>query len=218
MAVELYDEHEQSERVRNWLRENGVSILMGVVLALAGIFGWRQWQDYRAEQAALANEYFTVIQQDLQADRLESAAEQFAAMREAAGSNGYVALAGMLLASSQAEAGNNDAAAGILSDLLGGGKWKALEPLIRLRLAQVESARDNAEAGLALLQGDPPTGFEALWYETRGDLLRDLGRLEQAANAYSLAVEQLRGEGSNFRQARTKLDAVRSQAGLAEAS
>ena len=58
MAVELYDDHEQSERVRNWISENGVSIVMGVVLALAGIFGWRQWQDYQVVQAPLAKEYY----------------------------------------------------------------------------------------------------------------------------------------------------------------
>jgi len=218
MAVELYDEHEQSERVRSWLRENGVSIVMGVVLALAGIFGWRQWQDYQSSQATLANEYYAAIQRQLEADNVEAAAEQFAAMREGVGEHAYLALAGMLLAPSLSEAGETGQAAEIYAFLLESGKWSAFRPLIRLRLALVETALGRSESALARLQGDAPAGYEALWLETRGDVLFDLNRLDAAAEAYAAAVEQLRGEGGSFRQARIKLDAVRSAAGSAEAS
>jgi len=218
MAVELYDEHEQSERVRSWLRENGVSIAMGVVLALAGIFGWRQWQDYQSNQAALANEYYAAIQRQIEADNVEAAAEQFAAMREGVGEHAYLALAGMLLAPSLSEAGETGQAAEIYNSLLESGKWSALRPLIRLRLALLETALGRSESALARLQGDAPTGYEALWLETRGDVLFDLNRLDAAAEAYAAAVEQLRGEGGSFRQVRIKLDAVRSAAGSAEAS
>ena len=74
MAVELYDEHEQSERVRGWLRENGASLLIGVGLALAGIFGWRQWISYQDSRDLLASEYYTAIQLELDEDRLSAKA------------------------------------------------------------------------------------------------------------------------------------------------
>jgi len=218
MAVELYDEHEQSERVRKWLRENGVSIVMGVVLALAGIFGWRQWQDYQSDQAALANEYYAAIQRELEADNVEAASEQFAAMREGVGEHAYLALAGMLLTASLSEAGETEQAAEIYRTLLDAGKWPALEPLLRLRLALVEADLGRGESALSRLQGDAPVGYQGLWLETRGDILFDLGRFDAAAEAYTAAVEQLRGEGRSLRQTRTKLDAVQSAAGTAEAS
>ncbi|MER3546757.1 MAG: hypothetical protein C4338_03770, partial [Rhodanobacteraceae bacterium] len=65
MAFEDYDEYEQSEQVRKWLRENGASIVIGVVLALVLIFGWRQWQAHRAEHHAQAAEQFAVLQNAL---------------------------------------------------------------------------------------------------------------------------------------------------------
>jgi len=218
MAVELYDEHEQSERVRSWLRENGVSIVLGVVLALAGIFGWRQWQDYRAERAVLANEYYAAIQQELTDDRVEAAADQLDAMREGVGGHAYVALAGMLVASAWAEAGETDKAASVYHEILQAGDWPSLEPLARIRLALLEGARGNAEAGLGLLAGEPPESYRGLWLETRGDLLFDLGRLDEADEAFAAAVEQLRGAGRSFRQAEVKRDAVRSAAASREAS
>ncbi|HMB38133.1 MAG TPA: tetratricopeptide repeat protein [Wenzhouxiangellaceae bacterium] len=215
MAVELYDEHEQSERVRNWLRENGVSILMGVALALAGIFGWRQWLDYQSGQAVLANEYYAAIQQELEVGRTQAAAEQFAAMREGVGEHAYLALSGMLVAAAWTEAGDIEKAAGIYRDLLDSDKWDVFQPLLRLRMAQVEIALEQGDSALTLLQGSVPAGYEGLWLETRGDVLFDMNRLEEAADAYAAAVMQLRGEGRDFRQAEIKLDAVQSAIGRA---
>ncbi len=38
------DEHEQGEAVRKWLRQNGSSLLTGILLGLACIVGWNWWQ------------------------------------------------------------------------------------------------------------------------------------------------------------------------------
>lgn len=211
MAVELYDEHEQSERVRGWLRENGASIVIGVVLALVGIFGWRQWQDYQAERASLADQYSTAIQQEIQAGNLDAADQQWQAMFEGVGEHFSWALAGMQLAAARAEAGNIEAAATIYDRLAADARWPALAPLIDLRMALIDLGRGNAEAALARLAGEPAEGYQGLWLETRGDVLFELGRLAEAEQAYAEAVAQLRGAGRDFRQAETKLAAVRSR-------
>lgn len=218
MAVELYDEHEQSERVRRWMRENGVSILMGVVLALAGIFGWRQWQDYQSTQAALANEYYASVQREIEAGNLEAALQQFSTLREAVGEHGYVALAGLLIAGEHAVRGELDAAAEMYADLRQGKNWSAFQPMLQLRQAQLQIARGEAEAALASLQGDAPVGFEGFWSELRGDALVDLGRYAEAVQEYTAAVERYQGEGNDFRMTRTKLEHSRSLAGGAAQS
>ncbi len=218
MAVELYDEHEQSERVRNWMRENGVSVLMGVVLALAGIFGWRQWQDYQITQAMLANEYYAAVQREVEAGNLEAAAQQWASLREAVGEHGYSALAGLLIAGEHAARGELDPAAEIYAELRQGKSWDALQPLLRIRLAQLESARGRSDSALSLLQGAAPIGFEGLWQELRGDVLLDLGRYAEAVEAYAAAVERYQGEGNDVRLTQTKLEHSRSLAGSTEPS
>ena len=40
-----YDEHEQGERVRTWLQQNGSSLITGIGLGLALVFGWNWYQD-----------------------------------------------------------------------------------------------------------------------------------------------------------------------------
>ncbi|HET6592032.1 MAG TPA: tetratricopeptide repeat protein, partial [Xanthomonadales bacterium] len=55
IMVEIYDQHEQSEIVKKWLRENGGAIVLGLVLAFGGLFGFRQfqfWQDSKQQQAS----------------------------------------------------------------------------------------------------------------------------------------------------------------------
>ena len=56
MAIDdLLDEHEQSERVRNWLKNNGAGMIGGIALGLAVIFGWQWWQKHQVQQAEQAN-------------------------------------------------------------------------------------------------------------------------------------------------------------------
>lgn len=218
MAVELYDEHEQSERVRTWLRENGAALVVGVVLALGGIFGFRQWQAYQVGQDMLASEYYTAIQTELQDDRLDAALEQFERMTAQVGGHAYVDMAAMLIAAAEVEAGDAVTALDRYQGLLERAGGTAFEPVVRIRLARLRAATDAPADGLALLAGDAPVGYESLWLETRADLLASLGRTEEAIAAYDEAAEQLRGEGNNPRLVETKRDALRSAAGVTEAS
>lgn len=218
MAVELYDEHEQSERVRGWLRENGAALLIGVGLALAGIFGFRQWQDYQSSRDVLASEYYTQVQVAIDDDRLVDAQTQFGRMEADVSGHAYVDLAAMLLAGAEVDAGETLTATDRYDALLERNSGTALEPLIRIRLARLQGASGQGEQGLGLLNGGAPIGFESLWLETRADLYAELGRTEDAIAAYSAAAEQLRGEGNSARVVEIKLDALRSSSGSAAGS
>jgi predicted negative regulator of RcsB-dependent stress response len=53
-----YDEHEQGERVRSWLQQNGSSLVTGIALGLALVFGY-QWYQKRgvAQQEEASGQY-----------------------------------------------------------------------------------------------------------------------------------------------------------------
>lgn len=218
MAVELYDQHEQSERVRGWLRENGAALLIGVALALAGIFGFRQYQDYQSSRDILASEYYTQVQLALDEDRLADAQTQFGRMDSDVSGHAYVDLAAMLLAAAEVEAGESRTAADRYDALLQRNEGTALEPLVRIRLARLHGADGRGDEGLTLLAGDAPVGFESLWLETRADLFVALGRTQEAIDGYTQAADQLRGEGNSARVVEVKLDALRSANGSTGAS
>ena len=55
---EQYDEHEQSERVKQWLLKNGSNILTGILLVISAIAGWQWWQSKQLNQGQeTANQY-----------------------------------------------------------------------------------------------------------------------------------------------------------------
>ncbi|MEM1081546.1 MAG: tetratricopeptide repeat protein, partial [Pseudomonadota bacterium] len=196
--------------VQNWLRENGLSLIMGVALALAAIFGWRQYQNYQVSQANLASDYYTLVQTELQEDRLLEAIAQYDTMREAVPEHSYTSLAGMLIAAQQVENQELAPAIEVYRGLLANQELASLEPIVRLRLAQLLTATEQTEEAINLLAGDAPFGHEALWLETRGDLALDQGQLEQAEAFYQQALDQLQGQGGNVRLLETKLDSVRT--------
>lgn len=81
MAIDdLLDEHEQSERVRSWLRKNGASILGGVVIAIGAIAGWQWYQKDQGGKLASANVEYQKALVGLQQNKLDDAAKAVKAL------------------------------------------------------------------------------------------------------------------------------------------
>jgi len=191
MAFEDYDEYEQSEQVRKWLRENGLSIVIGVVLALALIFGWRQWQAHRAGYHAKAAEQFAALQtpllsgQSAQVDRAADALEKDYA------DTPYAALAAAARANLAVGGDKLDAAHAALQWAIEHSPTPALRSIYQLRFARVQLAQNQAKDALATLDQIPAGDYRALNQELRGDALLKLGRATDARAAYTQALAAL---------------------------
>jgi predicted negative regulator of RcsB-dependent stress response len=48
-------EEEQVEKFKRWWADNGRSVIVGVVLALVGYFGWQTWQSQQQETREAAS-------------------------------------------------------------------------------------------------------------------------------------------------------------------
>lgn len=213
MAVELYDEHEQGERVRNWIREYTPAIIIGLILAFGGIFGFRQWQDHRAEQQLMGSDYYQVVSQQVADGNLESAESEYQAMVEAVGGTAYTGLAGMQLAAAWVGDGRLAPAAKVYRKIIDNRRLKSLWPVATLRLARVLEAQGEHEQALALLEGTAPSGFAASWAEARGDLLFERGRVDEARAAWQDALARREADGGNARLLQIKIDAAHSEGG-----
>ena len=185
--MDIYDQHEQGERVRSWLKENGSSILFGVVGGLGLIFGYQQWVNYQARQAYTAAElYQRSVQPEAEAAATATTREQ---LRNDFPKSGFAFLAALEEAHVQAGAGEFDAARASLEWVRSQTSEPALKALAGLRLAQIELAQGHADKALVLLDALPADDFAALRAEQRGDALLALGRPDEARSAYQLAQE-----------------------------
>jgi len=184
MAIDdLLDEHEQSERVRTWLRQNGAGILGGVVLALALIGGWQWWQKQQLGKLAEANSRYEAVSRSLQSKDLDEAAKEVAAL-EGGKAGIYADLAALELAKAQVEAGKYDDAIRTLLGLKVEGEFKTL---IDQRIARLLVETGKPEEALSLL-GDAE---DSAGLEIRGDALVAQDKREQARDLYKQSLGKL---------------------------
>ena len=190
--VEVYDAHEQGEIVKKWLSENGSAIVMGLVIAFGGLFGFKQWQSWQENNRQQAAVEFEVMRDLLTAGQLDAAMANFQNLQDEYAKSPYTSMAALQFARARIESNQPDLAVGLYEYVMENGYPKALKVVARERLARVLLDQGDPEAALSLLDGATEiTGFEARYAEVRGDIHFEQGRLDQAESAYLEALELL---------------------------
>ncbi|MDX1460503.1 MAG: tetratricopeptide repeat protein [Xanthomonadales bacterium] len=207
--VEVYDSHEQSERVKNWLQENGGAIVLGLVLAFGGLFGFKQWQNWQANQDRRASAEYEVLVDLIEAGQMDEAVANYQTLSSDFEDSPYAALASLQMAGARIEASQDELAEGLLEHAMRHAKPEPLRTVARLRLARVKLDLGKADEALALLEGAPSeAGFEALFAEIRGDIAYSEGRLSEAADQYRLALDSLEAGTGNRAYLEVKLESA----------
>ena len=182
MAIDdLLDEHEQSERVRTWLRQNAAGLIGGVVLGLGAIYGWFWWQDQVDAKRAKASDDYQLVLQQIQASKLKEAQVKAGSLKDTP----FAALAALDLAKAQVDGGQRDAAIATLRAVKT--EDVVVAPVISQRLARLLIDAGKHDEALKLLANLD----DAVAHEVRGDAFFALGRKEQARDAYNKSLTQL---------------------------
>ena len=206
MAFEEYDKYEQSELVQKWLRENGVSIVVGIAIGLVGIFGWQQWRNHRASHQAEAAQLYQQVQIAQLSGKADTASQLTDTLMKDYAESPDAVFAVSDRAKQQVSAKQLDKAEASLDWAESHAAQPALKSLTLLRIAQVQLARDNGTAALATLDRMPADSFQGLTQELRGDVLVKLGRSDDARKAYQTALSTLGGEAPQRGVLQMKLD------------
>lgn len=193
---EFLTEEEQVERLKQWWKENGRSIMAGVVIGL-GIFGsWQGWRAYETRQAEEGSAAFDAFQQQARAGDVEATLRAESSLRERFDGSAYADLAALEVARELTNQGRLDEAAGRLRTVQESGANTAIRELARLHLGRVLMAKGAYDEAGAVLQADPPAAFAAEMAALRGDL----ARLQNDDAAARTAYEQALALGSADRE------------------
>jgi len=191
MAFDAYDDYEQSERVQQWLRQNGLSIVIGIVIGLVAIFGWQQWRKHQANHQAAASQLYQGVrtaQATGQTDQATALTNQL--MKDYADSP-YALFAVTDRAVQDVRAKHLDKALVSLEWAREHAPDSLLKALTELRIARVQLAQNHADKALATLDQMPSGDYTALAQELRGDVLVKLNRPDDARKAYLAAKAAL---------------------------
>lgn len=206
-------DEEQIEALKNWWKENGNSLLMGVVIVLVVLFGSRQWQSSQTATAEAASDLYesivqlaalggqsSVIAEATIAD-LESSNQQ---LRNEYADSIYARYSALIMATMYVNQEDYDQAATELNWILDNpelGFMKSAEEELflaaRLRLARVKLAQGMAQEALDLVTAVEPGELEAGYSEVQGDAYLQMGQIDQARSAYERALS-LNPENANF--------------------
>lgn len=188
-------EEEQVEKIRELWNRHGIPLLTGVAIALAGVFGWQGWTNYQENQAANASALYQSMLETVLADDSEQArtrgAELAEQIRSEYAGTRYAQFAGLMQARLAVEAGDMSSAETVLRDVAEQAGDDTLQEVARQRLARVLADQERAEEGLELFSGQVEGALLAGREEVRGDLLLNLGRVDEARQAYLAAMEAI---------------------------
>lgn len=206
-------EEEQLAALKRWWKNNGSSLLIGIGLAIAVIFGWQAWQDHQKSSGEAASEmYFNLVEAVAQnnADQTSTVMHLAGQLQEEFGSTTYAQYAALLAAKQAMISNDLDAAEKQLSWAVEHSKTGgSLHLLANLRLARIIAAKggaENLEAALAMIENVDADAHKASYEEIKGDLYLALGRTDQARGAYQAAVDSLEDEADNRPILNMKLD------------
>jgi predicted negative regulator of RcsB-dependent stress response len=206
MAFEVLDEHEQGELVQKWLRENAMSIAIGIALGLILIFGWQQWKVHRLRHASEATGQYQSLVEAAQAKRNDDVNAIADALRKDFPDTAYAVFAAMRQADIATAKGDLKAAADDLEWAQQHAPVPALKSLAAIGAARIKLDQNEADAALKLVDSLPKSDYVALAGELRGDILAKLARNDEARAAYQDALSNLDPQAPNRSFVQMKLD------------
>ena len=181
-------DEERAEALKQWWKENGTSVIGGIVIGLAAVFGWRGWQDYQITQAQAASDLYQKLIVEIRSNKNSKAREFANQILNEYSSTSYALFSHLLLAKLDVENNDYQSATKHLQWVIDNANEKEFELLARLRLARILLAENKPEESLKILEKVDPGKFKASYEELKGDSYIRQGKIEEARNAYNQAL------------------------------
>ncbi|MFK8012548.1 MAG: YfgM family protein [Marinicellaceae bacterium] len=188
MAFEEYDDFEQEQIVKDWIKNNWLTIALGIGLGLGGVFGLNFYKSSQQEKRyEVANQYkqFTNV---MELSEFDEAKTLIADLEKQNGTNFYTIEARLLLAKEYVAKNELEKAAAELNSVITAKPDKLLTEFVKLRLARVQNALSKHDEALALVNSVTTESFQSIAKEIEGDALVAKGEYEKAQTAFEASI------------------------------
>ena len=182
-------EEEQVEKLKAWLKENGLSIIAGIVIGVGGLGGYRYWDHVQKTTAEQASSHFTQMIEALDASNSDDVQQHARALIDEYSTTEYAVMAHFAMAKSYLSNREYEKAEESLRQVVGSAGQEPLGYLARTRLAAVQMQRELYDQAIMTLQIDFPGSFAARVDELRGDIYSRQGNSAAAIQAYRKAQQ-----------------------------
>lgn len=213
MADTYNTDEEQIEALKKWWKENGKSTVLGILIALAVVFGWHSWQKQQAQKLAMASSVFDNLvvaananQGDMDDAQMATAEHLADTLLTEFSDTAYAEFARLYKAQFAVKAKDYTGAAEQLSLLIDNSKEEPLVEQAQFRLAKVRFAEEKYAATLELLSAHN----DAASLELKGDVALAQGDTQKALATYEQAQEKLAADSQQSALLTMKIQHLRS--------
>jgi len=185
---DLQSEKEQIEEMRAWWAEYGRYVIAGVVIAVGLLFGYNQYESSKLSAEVAASVLYESLALNVGEGDLEEAEAVAAELATDYANTSYAAQSKLAMARLYMDKNRDQDAADVLSELIAMRGNRELRKIGRVRLARILLYQDKAQEVVDLLVDQEEEAFAGLYAEALGDAYAALGRIEEAGDAYQIAL------------------------------
>jgi len=192
--IEGYEtEEQQVDAIKSWWKENGNTLMIGAVVGLAGLWGWRFYNESIITGQEEASQAYSNVLLQFEAEGIESGLNEVKTFIADNSDNNYGVLAALLLAKEAVIQKDFNLAKTQLVQLQSQNTYAPLNSVINLRLARVEAELGEYDQALTTLALITETGFLAKANQVKGSIYIIQGDIDNARSAFQDAINASQG-------------------------
>lgn len=196
--IDLKTDEEKAEELKQWWKENGTSVFVGIALAIGGMFGWQQWQEYQKNQAEGASRLYAQLNDDG-----NDSTGIFKQLNDNYDGTPYHALAALKTAKKACVSGKPEECENLLRQATKSPQ-EDIAIIANLHLARALISANKLDEAQSIINQKTPASYASLVDEIKGDLHFAKKEFDEARAAYDRAI--LSSAGQNVQFLRMKRD------------
>ena len=193
----LLSPQEQDERAKQWLKDNGMAIVIGISLGLAAVFGYNNYQAKQIANAEQASSIYETVLGLVNDSGLADIESQVTRLKEGHSDSSYAAK-GALLRARQLSVSDLDTALEELAWVVSNAQEYGLKHTALIRQAKILISQGKLEDAKAIALTQPYQGFDSFYQEILGDIAVKQAEFSSADDFYQSALATLGEADQNY--------------------
>ena len=189
--MSAYADQEELDKLKDWWKNYGHALIVGVLLGAAILVGVRYWTQHKEQSHLAASVIYEQMMENYRAKKSDLVRHAGESLINDYVSTPYAGMAALILARMDFDSGDMVAARKRLQWAMENADDAATVHTARLRLARLHLSGGDKDAALALLDVKDQAGFTTEYEELKGDIYAAQGKNQEARAAFGEALKRL---------------------------
>lgn len=203
-----HEEQEQLDAIKSWWKQYGNIVTWFLIAVMSVVLLWKGWGTYQVKMSGQASALYEEIQKAIQEKDQAKVLRAVTDVEEKYASTNYAPMAALLVAKYAFEANDLKTAKSQLTWVVDHGKSDEFKSLAKIRLSSILLDEKSFDDALKLLAGNFPAELASTVSDRRGDILVAQNKLDDARQAYQLAIDKGSDKNPDRQLIQMKLDAL----------